>query len=52
MSSLVQEESRSISENITWSKRKMAAEGQVKFSYSNVLGFKEAEQDSISLRVL
>lgn len=49
MSSLAQEESRSISENITWSKRKMAAEGQVKFSYSHVLGFKEAEQGGFEI---
>ena len=40
MSSLAQEESRSISENVTWSKRKLAAEGKVTFSYQTVLGFK------------
>ncbi|MGX7087129.1 recombinase family protein [Gemelliphila palaticanis] len=43
MSSLAQEESRSISENITWSKRKIAAEGQVHFNYRHVLGFKESK---------
>ena len=43
MSSLAQEESRSISENITWSKRKQAAEGRVTFAYKNVLGFKPKE---------
>ena len=43
MSSLAQEESRSISENITWSKRKQAAEGRVTFAYNNVLGFKPKE---------
>lgn len=43
MSSLAQEESRSISENITWSKRKQAAEGKVAFPYNTVLGFKPKE---------
>lgn len=43
MSSLAQEESRSISENVTWSKRKLVAEGKVSFSYSTVLGFKQTE---------
>ena len=43
MSSLAQEEGRSISENITWSKRKQAAEGRVTFAYNNVLGFKPKE---------
>ncbi len=49
MSSLAQEESRSISENITWSKRKMAAEGQVKFNYTHVLGFKEGEEGGFEI---
>ncbi|MGO5139532.1 recombinase family protein [Streptococcus alactolyticus] len=49
MSSLAQEESRSISENVTWSKRKMAADGKVKFSYSNVLGFRPSEQGGFEI---
>lgn len=49
MSSLAQEESRSISENITWSKRKMAAEGQVKFNYTHVLDFKEGEEGGFEI---
>lgn len=49
MSSLAQEESRSSSENVTWSKRKLVAEGQVKFSYSHVLGFKESEQEGFEI---
>ncbi|NEW66026.1 recombinase family protein [Carnobacteriaceae bacterium zg-84] len=43
MSSIAQEESRSISENVKWAKRKNAAEGKVTFSYSTVLGFKQSE---------
>ncbi|MCW6665324.1 recombinase family protein [Aerococcaceae bacterium NML191219] len=49
MSSLAQEESRSISENVTWSKRKMAAEGEVKFNYTNVLGFKAGEEGGFEI---
>lgn len=37
MSSLAQEESRSISENITWGKRKSAADGKVSLGYKNFL---------------
>ncbi len=43
MSSLAQEESRSISENVTWGRRRQLAEGQVTFSYSQVLGFKKSD---------
>lgn len=43
MSSLAQEESRSISENVTWSLRKQYAEGKVSFPYTNVLGFDKDE---------
>lgn len=39
MSSLAQEESRSISENVTWGHRKRFADGKVSFAYSQVLGF-------------
>lgn len=39
MSSLAQEESRSISENVTWGQRKRFADGKVSFAYSRVLGF-------------
>lgn len=38
MSSLAQEESRSISENVTWGHRKRFADGKVSFAYSNFLG--------------
>ena len=38
MSSLAQEESRSISENVTWGQRKRFSDGKVSFAYSRVLG--------------
>ena len=39
MSSLAQEESRSISENVTWGQRKRFADGKVSFGYSSFLGY-------------
>ena len=39
MSSLAQEESRSISENVTWSYRKRFADGKVSLAYSTFLGY-------------
>lgn len=39
MSSLAQEESRSISENVTWGQRKRFADGKVSVPYSNFLGY-------------
>ncbi len=41
MSSLAQEESRSISLNTTWGKRKSFADGKVSLAYSNFLGYKK-----------
>lgn len=38
MSSLAQEKSRSISENVTWGQRKRMADGKVSFAYSRFLG--------------
>lgn len=38
MSSLAQEESRSISEKVTWGQRKRFADGKVSFAYSRFLG--------------
>lgn len=38
MSSLAQEESRSISENVTWGQRKRMADGKVSFDYSRFMG--------------
>lgn len=39
MSSLAQEESRSISENVTWGCRKRFADGKFSFGYSHFLGY-------------
>ncbi len=41
MSSLAQEESRSISENVTWGKRKRLAEGHFGLPYKQFLGFEK-----------
>lgn len=43
MSSLAQEESRSISENITWGKRKSMADGKVYLAYSRFLGYEKGD---------
>ncbi len=41
MSSLAQEESRSISENVTWGKRKLFADGKVTLPYSSFVGYRK-----------
>jgi site-specific DNA recombinase len=43
MSSLAQEESRSISENVTWGIRKQFSDGKVMMPYKSVLGFRKGE---------
>ena len=43
MSSLAQEESRSISENVTWGQRKRMADGKVSLPYSQFLGYEKGE---------
>jgi len=43
MSSLAQEESRSISENVTWGHRKRMADGKVSLPYSSFLGYKKGK---------
>ncbi|MBE6861559.1 MAG: recombinase family protein [Ruminococcus sp.] len=43
MSSLAQEESRSISENVTWGQRKRMADGKVSLPYSRFLGYCKGE---------
>ncbi len=43
MSSLAQEESRSISENVTWGQRKRFADGKVSIPYKSFLGYKKGE---------
>lgn len=41
MSSLAQEESRSISENVTWAHRKRFADGKILMPYANFLGYRK-----------
>ena len=41
MSSLAQEESRSISENVTWGQRKRFADGKVSLPYKQFLGYRK-----------
>ena len=43
MSSLAQEESRSISENVTWGIRKSMADGKIILAYKNFLGYEKGE---------
>lgn len=43
MSSLAQEESRSISENITWGQRRSFESGKVHLAYGRFLGYKKGE---------
>ena len=43
MSSLAQEESRSISENVTWGQRKRFSDGKVSVGYSQFLGYEKGE---------
>ena len=45
MSSLAQEESRSISENVTWGQRKRFADGKVSVAYKQFLGYEKGEDD-------
>ncbi len=43
MSSLAQEESRSINENVTWGQRKRFADGKVSLPYKHFLGYEKGE---------
>lgn len=43
MSSLAQEEARSISENVTWGQRKRFADGKVSLPYGQFLGYEKGE---------
>ena len=47
MSSLAQEESRSISENVTWGHRKRMADGKVAVAYSRFLGYDKGEDGNL-----
>jgi len=49
MSSLAQEESRSISENVTWGKRKAFSDGKVGLPYKAFLGYKKGEDGSLEI---
>jgi len=49
MSSLAQEESRSISENCTWGQRKRFADGKVSVPYGQFLGYDRAEDGGLKL---
>lgn len=44
MSSLAQEESRSISENVTWGQRKRFSDGKVNLPYKHFLGYERGEK--------
>lgn len=43
MASLAQEESRSISENVTWGQRKRFSDGKVNLPYKHFLGYRKGE---------
>ena len=47
MSSLAQEESRSISENVTWGHRKRMADGKVSVPYGGFLGYDKGEDGGL-----
>ena len=47
MSSLAQEESRSISENVIWGHRKRMADGKVAVAYSRFLGYDKGEDGNL-----
>lgn len=49
MSSLAQEESRSISENVTWGHRKAFSDGKVHVAYSTFLGFTKGENGRLKI---
>lgn len=60
MSSLAQEESRSISENVTWGQRKRFADGKVSLPYKRFLGYEKGpdgfpqivEEEAIIVRLI
>ena len=49
MSSLAQEESRSISENVTWGWRKRIADGKVSVAYSHFLGYEKGPDGNMQI---
>ena len=49
MSSLAQEESRSISENVTWGQRKRFADGKVSVAYKRFLGYDKGPDGKLTI---
>ena len=49
MSSLAQEESRSISENVTWGKRRSMEEGKFSLAYKYFLGYRKGEDGILEI---
>ena len=49
MSSLAQEESRSISENVTWGHRKRSADGKLMVAYSHFLGYDKGQDGNLAV---
>ncbi|MGV0418248.1 recombinase family protein [Corynebacterium segmentosum] len=49
MSSLAQEESRSISENVTWGYRKRFVDGKVMVPYKSLLGYKKGADGNLAI---
>lgn len=49
MSSLAQEEARSISENVTWAHRKRFAQGKAIIPYRSILGYKKGEDGGLAV---
>ena len=49
MSSLAQEESRSISENTTWGRRKQFSDGKFSVAYSTFLGYEKGEDGKLKI---
>jgi len=60
MSSLAQEESRSISENVTWGQRKRFSDGKVSMPYKHFLGYEKGgngqpvvnEKEAVTVRLI
>ena len=51
MASIAQEESRSISQNVTWGKRAAFKNGKVSIAYSRFLGYKKGDDGSIQIDI-
>ena len=49
MSSLAQEESRSISENVTWGQRKRMQDGKISMPYSRFLGYDKGTNGALTI---